>query len=541
MLASDLTIEELLKIDPKKGFPLFGSHRIMVTGIFALRRFGDDLTEGLGFERMGRLLARLGYENGLTAATVIADMYDFDSKKEWFLAGKILMRMAGVVDQEITEWDYDPVQNHVRFKGIWHDSFEAMNFRAQMPEPSPQPICNLLTGLLSGYASGVFGREIFIREITCEAHGESVCAFEGRSVDEHDQDFKTFQDYLTLPTLDEDITRLKSELCQSREALAQREAEIERLKKEAHFQDNSSGIVYRSKPMANLISLADKVAQTDSTVLIQGESGTGKELIARFVHERSNRRHHPFLAINCAALPPNLLETELFGYVKGAFTGADGHKNGLLLEAGSGTFFLDEVSEMPVALQAKLLRMLQEKEIRPVGGTRNIPISVRVIAATNRDLRQVIEKGDFRDDLYYRLSVFPLTLEPLRNRKDDILILARHFLTRLKPDHPGFAPEVVRCLESYPWPGNIRELENTIEYSSILAPDEKITLAHLPPSITPNRRDPLSALTSGKPSLKELEQRYVNLILEHTKGNKAEAARILDIGTTTLWRYLKKE
>jgi DNA-binding NtrC family response regulator/predicted hydrocarbon binding protein len=540
MRASDLAIEELLKIDPEKGFPLFGSHRIMVTGIFALRRFGDDLTQGLGFEGMSRLLARLGYENGLTAATVIADMYDFDSRWEWFLAGKALMRMAGVVDQEITEWEYDEAQNQVRFKGIWHDSFEALNFRAQMPDPSPQPICNLLTGLLSGYASGVFGREIFVRETACEAHGNSVCAFEGRSLDEDDQDLKTFREYLTLPTLDGDIARLKAELVQSREELARREAEIERLKKEAHVLETSSGIVYRGKSMANLIALAEKIAQTDSTVLIQGESGTGKELIARFIHEHSPRSQKPFMAINCAALPANLLESELFGYVKGAFTGADGNKKGLLQEAGDGTFFLDEVSELPMVLQAKLLRVLQEKEIRPVGGVRNLPIRVRMIAAANRDLKGMTAKGDFREDLYYRLAVFPLTIEPLRNRKEDILILARHFLTRIKPSHPGFAPEVVRCLESYPWPGNIRELENTIEYASVIAPDEKITPAHLPPSFTQNARDPLSSLTSERPSLKALEQRYVNLILEHTKGNKLEASRILGIGTTTLWRYLQK-
>jgi len=302
----------------------------------------------------------------------------------------------------------------------------------------------------------------------------------------------------------------------------------------------TSGIVYRGKSMANLIALAEKIARTDSTVLIQGESGTGKELIARFIHEHSPRRHSPFLAINCAALPANLLESELFGYVKGAFTGADGNKKGLLLEAGSGTFFLDEVSELPVGLQAKLLRALQEKEIRPVGGVRNMPIAARVIAAANRDLKQMIAKGDFREDLYYRLAVFPLTIDPLRSRKEDILMLARHFLTRLKPSHPGFAPEVVRCLESYPWPGNVRELENTIEYASVIAPDEKITPAHLPPAITQSARDPLLPLASERPSLKELEQRYVSLILEHTGGNKAEASRILGIGTTTLWRYLKK-
>jgi transcriptional regulator with PAS, ATPase and Fis domain len=293
--------------------------------------------------------------------------------------------------------------------------------------------------------------------------------------------------------------------------------------------------------MANVIALAEKISRTDATVLIQGESGTGKELIARFIHGHSPRREKPFMAVNCAALPPNLLESELFGHVKGAFTGADGHHKGLLLEADKGTFFLDEISELPLSLQAKLLRVLQEKEIRPVGGTKNVPVNVRVIAAANRDLKQMTEKGAFREDLYYRLAVFPLTIEPLRHRREDILILARHFLNRLKPDHPGFAPEVVRCLETYPWPGNIRELENTVEYASVIAPDEKITPAHLPPAVTKDTRDPLSVLNSDRPSLKDLEQRYIRLILDHTGGNKAEAARVLGIGATTLWRSLKKK
>ncbi|MBF0239382.1 MAG: sigma 54-interacting transcriptional regulator [SAR324 cluster bacterium] len=539
MRSSDLSIVELLKIDPKKGFPLFGSHRIIVTGIASLRRFGDDLNQGLGLDRMRIVLSRLGYENGLTAATILADMYHFDTQLEWFQSSKILMKMSGIVDQEITDLDYDPAQNHIQFKGIWHDSFEALNFSTLYADSITHPICCLLTGLLSGYASGVFGKTILVKETSCIAQGHPSCTFEGYSLTEQDEELSTFLKSMTLDPLDEDIARLKAELQKSREALMKRDAEIERLKKQSGNSRSPSGMIYRSKSMENLIDFAGKIALTDSPVLIQGESGTGKELIARFIHQQSNRSNDPFVAVNCAALPANLLESELFGYVKGAFTGADTHKKGLLLEAGKGTFFLDEVSELPMVLQAKLLRVLQEKEIRPVGGVRNIPIQVRIIAASNRDLKQMIEKGAFREDLFYRLAVFPLNIDPLRRRKDDILILARHFLNRVKASHPGFTPEAVRCLETHSWPGNIRELENCIEYASVTAPNEKITTNHLPPSISQPSTNILPTLSSDMPTLKELEQRYTQFILEHTQGNKSEASRILGIGVTTLWRHLQ--
>lgn len=540
MRAEDLSMTELLKIDPKKGFPLFGSHRIVITGISSLRRFGDDLTHHLGLDSMGRLLARVGYENGLTAAAVIGDMYDFDSRLEWFHACKVVMRVAGIVEQEITRWEYEEEKNRMRFEGIWHDSFEALNYLNKKTGLSPQPICNLLSGFLSGYASAVFGREILVRETACKAAGSPECTFSAYFPEEGGEELKAFRDSLTLSTLEGDISRLEAELKQSREDLAKSEAEIARLKKQARVMKQSSGIVYRGKSMANLMMLAEKIAATDLSVLIQGESGTGKELVARFIHDHSGRKRKPFFAINCAALPSNLLETELFGYTKGAFTGADSNRKGLLLDADGGTFFLDEVGEMPLALQAKLLRVLQEKEVRPVGGSQNMPLDVRIVAATNRDLKQMIEKGDFREDLFYRLSVFPLNVEPLRRRKEDILILARHFLSRMKPSHPGLEPEVVRCLENHSWPGNIRELENTMEYALVMSPEAKISPAHLPSSITQSAGSPLQSIMSELPSLEELELRYANMVLEHTSGNKTEAARILGIGTTTLWRYLQK-
>jgi transcriptional regulator with PAS, ATPase and Fis domain len=292
--------------------------------------------------------------------------------------------------------------------------------------------------------------------------------------------------------------------------------------------------------MAKALEMAKKVSPTDSTVLIQGESGTGKELIARFIHRNSGRHDHPFLAINCAALPPTLLESELFGHKKGSFTGADQDKKGLFVEAGRGTLFLDEVGELPLELQAKLLRAIQEREVRPVGDVKDVPVNARIIAASNSEIRQLVREGRFREDLYYRLSVFPLHVAPLRVRRQDILLLARHFLNHQSPNHPGFTPEAIRRLERYTWPGNVRELENWVEYAVVLAGNERIRPEHLPQDPMGGEQDPLECLAEDMPPYDELERRYIRLVLDRTQGNKSEAARVLGMSMSTLWRRLKE-
>ena len=310
-------------------------------------------------------------------------------------------------------------------------------------------------------------------------------------------------------------------------------------KPEVHWPEADSGLIFRSESMGRVLVLAEKVAPTSATVLILGESGTGKEVLARFIHRHSGREKAPFLAINCAALPPNLLESELFGHQKGAFTGADADKNGLFVEAGQGTLLLDEVGELPPELQAKLLRALQEREVRPVGGVKDIPVKARIIAATNHDLREMVAQNRFREDLYYRLAVFPMLVTPLRQRRQDILLLARHFLSRLIPDHPGFSPQAVRMMETYPWPGNVRELENWVEYAVVLAGNSRIMPDHLPQTGVPDGHQPAANLILNQPTCEELERRYIQLVLDQTGGNKTEAARILGLSISTLWRRLK--
>jgi DNA-binding NtrC family response regulator/predicted hydrocarbon binding protein len=538
--ASDIKIEEIVKRDPESGFPLFGSHRIMLSGIAALKRFGDDLVLALGYDKMRVILTRLGYENGLTTAMAIGEMYEFDSPLEWFKSVQGLLTMAGIVNLEFTALNLEFDKKRLEFSVLGHESFESANYRANNPDKNPHTICNLLVGLLSGFASAVLGQEVLVRETECMVQGNDICVFEGKSISVDESDLKAWREQLTLEPLNEEINRLRAELQRSRDDLIRRDSEIKRLRQKALSPEIKHGIIYRSKSMSNILDLSSKVAATDVSVLIQGESGTGKELIARFIHKHSSRKKDPFLAINCAAIPETLLESELFGHVKGAFTGAVHDKKGLLITAGKGTFFLDEAGEMPMDIQAKLLRVLQEKEARPVGGTHAEPVHARIIAATNRDLKSMIKSGKLREDLYYRLSVFPLTIEPLRKRREDILILARHFLASIRQDHPGFAPKTVRYLEKYSWPGNVRELQNCIEYASVMAGDKSILPEHLPPVVIQEGPSLFSNLTGDVPSLDEIKARYIQWVLDQVDGSKKEAARILDIGSSTLWRHVKK-
>ncbi|OGV68682.1 MAG: hypothetical protein A2283_20605 [Lentisphaerae bacterium RIFOXYA12_FULL_48_11] len=310
-------------------------------------------------------------------------------------------------------------------------------------------------------------------------------------------------------------------------------------------------IVAESAVMQNVCDMIKRVAPTDTTILIYGESGTGKELVAKAIHTQSRRKEKKFLAVNCAALPEPLLESEMFGHTKGAFTGATVNKEGLFEAASGGTIFLDEIGAMPMSIQGKLLRVLQEKEVRRVGSNENIAIDARVLAATNTRLEQLMQEGKFREDLYYRLSVIPIEIKPLRERIEDILPLVYHVLRKESP--PGTTPptldtEVCAILESYTWPGNVRELENAIKHAITFAKDNKITKDVLPPKIaaTPAKSastSPLSDLDASKcKSLKAFirakEKEYLQQVLSHTGGDKEEAAKALKISLATLYRKL---
>ncbi len=293
------------------------------------------------------------------------------------------------------------------------------------------------------------------------------------------------------------------------------------------------------------LELAESVAGSDSTILIRGESGSGKEVFARYIHELSERSDAHFLSLNCAALPEGLLESELFGHVKGSFTGAVRDKEGLFVAASGGSFFLDEVGEMVPSTQVKLLRVLQEREVIPVGSTKAVQVDVRLIAATNRDLERDIEQGRFRSDLYYRLNVISCELPPLRNRVDDIPLLAEHFLTR-EVERTGDKPrklsdELLRILQEYQWPGNVRELENVIERALVLSSGSTIREESLPPRL---REQPVTPLIQdappANPTLEVIERAYIEHVLRAENGNKSRAAEVLGIDPSTLYRKIKR-
>ncbi len=323
------------------------------------------------------------------------------------------------------------------------------------------------------------------------------------------------------------------------------------LKAQLESRYRFENIIAESPAMRTVCEMIERVAPTDATVLIYGESGTGKELVAKAVHAYSNRKNKQFLPLNCAALPEPLLESELFGHVRGAFTGASTDKEGLFEAANGGTILLDEISSMPLGIQAKLLRVLQEKEIRRVGGNTSISVDVRVLAATNSRLENLIEKGLFREDLYYRLSVIPIEIKPLRERTEDILPLIQHLLRKEVPEGvavPTIAPEVLMFFEQYSWPGNVRELENAIKHALTFAKDNVINMSCLPVKMTRTAGVVEGAGSAVKKEdfrgkslkafLRNKEKEYLSHVLKNSDGDKQRAAKALKISLATLYRKL---
>jgi two-component system response regulator HydG len=313
------------------------------------------------------------------------------------------------------------------------------------------------------------------------------------------------------------------------------------LRNEIKGQWGLGRIIGKSAAMKTVFDLIHRVASSTANVLITGESGTGKELVAKAIHENGSRAQGPFVAINCTAIPEDLLESELFGHSKGAFTGAVARKKGLFEEANGGTLFLDEIGDMSPSLQAKLLRAVQERVVRPVGDNQSIPIDVRIVTATHKDLKKAIQDGVFREDLYYRLSVIPISLPALRDRPDDIVLLAEHFLRKYvalnQSPVKGFTPEAREQLLCYRWPGNVRELENAIERAVVLAPGEAIGAELLPGAdAIPSADQVHRSLTRDWPTLAQIEERYIASVLEKTGGRKDKAAQILGINRRTLYR-----
>jgi transcriptional regulator with PAS, ATPase and Fis domain len=325
------------------------------------------------------------------------------------------------------------------------------------------------------------------------------------------------------------------------ELIKQRD-EIKMLKKTLFQESGFYGILGNSQPIQKMFELIESVAHSEAPVLIQGESGTGKELAARAIHEASPRKNKPFIKVNCAALNENLLESELFGHVKGAFTGADKERIGRFEAAHGGTIFLDEIGDIPLATQVKLLRVLEEREVEKVGDHKPVPIDVRIVSATNRNLNELIKHKKFREDFFFRINVFPILCPTLSSRKEDIPILTKHFIDQYsKRDNKyihGVTNKVMEAFLDYNWPGNIRELRNIIEYALVLCPGELVGTKHLPPSIV--LPAPEKTKRPDKTTYADIEKNELIEALQQTLNNKSEAAKILGISRVTVWKRIKK-
>ena len=350
-------------------------------------------------------------------------------------------------------------------------------------------------------------------------------------------------DFVTKPV---EVDALAIALDRAREHRSLRR-EVRQLRREIRGRDGGDLLSGESDAMRTLRRLVDRVAVSEASVLIRGETGTGKEVVARAIHSRSPRAGKPFVALSCAALPEALLESELFGHVRGAFTGANERRPGLFLQATGGTLFLDEIGEMPMALQVKLLRVLQERSVRPVGGDREVPIDVRILSATHRELEEAIAEGRFREDLWFRLNVIQLDIPPLRDRGHDVLALAQRFVQEFAQRSGGtvrgISPEAARRLLAWSWPGNVRELRNCIERAVALTTREEIGVEDLPPRVREIATQPGSTavLTAGVlEPLAELERRHVLHVLDAVGGRRGEAARILGLDRKTLYRRLNE-
>jgi two-component system, NtrC family, response regulator HydG len=438
---------------------------------------------------------------------------------------------------ELTELKLDRVSRALIMELTCADSPEVEQHRTEFGK-AHDSICWVLAGYLSGYASYCLEKNVYFSESKCQAKENLKCVFMGKDIDSWGKNFEKDLPFFHAVDIQKKVHQLSLRIREQQRVLA----ENRKKRQAARLPLSLSGVEIRSKAFSNVVELADRVACFDTTILITGETGSGKEVLARYIHSVSPRKGHPFLSVNCSALPETLLENELFGHKSGAFTGAHSDETGLFAAAENGTLFLDEIGDIAPSIQAKLLQVLQTKEIRPIGQTRSRHIDVRIMSATNRDLSELVKKGLFREDLLYRLRVLQITVPPLRARTEDLLPLARYFLNKLhrkmKIQNLRLAPAAVDALLNYSWPGNIRELENSLEHAAVLCTDGIITPDILPGYLT--GRISVHSQKLSPQSLEDIEADHIRSTLELTGGNRTEAARLLKISESTLYRRLRK-
>jgi DNA-binding NtrC family response regulator/predicted hydrocarbon binding protein len=543
----DLT--SLIHFQSTEGKIWLGEQRMLLLQVSAMANFRREMVNTLGIERAKGFFLRMGYQSGLKDAELAWKLRPNASEYDMFLAGPQLHSLKGLVKARPTEVDIDKESGRFYVEVEWIDSFEVEICQTELGLMQ-DPVCWTLLGYACAYSSAFMGREIIFKEVSCRGCGGDKCRVIGKPAEEWD-DVASFKQYFKNDPIIEELYELQSQLVSLRTNLDKQEGQYYGIGQTPAYQ--------------TVRNMMDKAAQGKVSVLLLGETGVGKEVIARSVHLRSKRAAEPFVAVNCAAIPPDLIESELFGVEKGAFTGATHPRMGRFERADKGTIFLDEVIELSPRAQASLLRVLQEGELERVGDNRTRKIDVRVIAATHEDLAEAVKAGRFRADLYYRLNVFPVAIPALRERREDIPLLVEHFLQRFHEEYGkrtlGLSDKALEACLHYSWPGNIRELENVIERGIILTePNESISVPALfprPPKETSIDSERVSSdgvliqpdngqgswisqlLGSGL-SLDEIEESLMREAMQQANQNVSGAARLLGLSRPALAYRLKK-
>ena len=540
MRADDLDHKELLELDPEGGVIRFAGQRALLLDAVAMGLLRKYLVENFGLTAARAVLTQFGFAHGWRMAEALQAEFKWNSDDDWQRAGTRIHALEGLFRVEAGS------KGPLSKEGVMLlASYEAEQHLLHSGR-SDVPVCWTLCGLTSGYVSRSSGKEIYVLEDRCMGKGDAACHMIGRTReewgDERAEELRFFEATRLKECLDVSLERVTETLKAAERKLRERRRALVRVARDV---DEPLGIVAKSRAMRRVVDLARRVAKVDSTVLITGESGSGKERIARLVHDESTRAAGPFIAVNCGAITETLLESELFGHARGAFTGATVDRPGLFEAANGGTLLLDEVGEISPGMQVKLLRALQERKIRRVGGTDEADVDVRVISATNAPLEELVKQKRFREDLFYRLQVIPIHTPPLRERVEDIPLLAEHFTARFATQMgkrvAKVSEESMALLQASSWPGNVRQLENVIERAVALETTEAVLPERLPETIRrPQLQEPLPTIGDGfslDAFLLAVEARLLSQALERSAGDRAEAARLLGISSRSL-RYL---
>jgi DNA-binding NtrC family response regulator len=539
MRPADLDLREILELPPKGGVLRFADQRVLLMDAGAMGLLRHELVSRLGETVARSVLTRFGFAHGWRTAEAMHETLPWDTERDWKIAGGRLHMLQGQVVYEPTQTEGAHEEGGAFAEAFWRESYEAQQHLAHFGR-SDTPVCWTITAWASGYLSRANGRTIYCVERECVGRGDPRCRLEGRPAEEWDEAASAEIVYFEDKCLTHHLAQLTDTLKRTELELHARRRE---LAASSDGDEAAPGLIARSDAMRRVVDLARRVAPVDATVLVTGESGVGKERVARLIHDESPRAANAFVAVNCGAVTETLLESELFGHARGSFTGATNDRVGLFESANGGTLLLDEVGELSPAMQVRLLRVLQEREVRRVGETRARRVDVRVLAATHRNLAEEVSAGRFRQDLFYRLRVVELEIPPLRARRGDVLPIARAFLSRtaarLRRGVRALSPEAADQLLRYHWPGNVRELENALERAMVLADGARVELRDFPEEVR-NVRVPTATPLVGVRPLEDVERDYILAALELNGGNQARTATQLGIGTATLYRKLRR-